>query len=70
MNVLLFLKIVTKWREIQKSRLNNSLANLFFKKIFTFVPISSRSSKLFFCFASSLNLNFAVNLSREPVKLM
>ena len=31
---LLFLKIATKWREIQKSKLNNFLAKWAFRKIF------------------------------------
>ena len=33
-NVLMFLKIVTKWREIQELKLNNSLTNWAFQKKF------------------------------------
>ena len=51
-NVLMFLKIVTKWPEIQKSKLNNSL--------FTFYSITYFT--IFTCFAISWNFNFAVNL--------
>ena len=40
------LKIVTKWREIQKSKLDNSLTNWVFEIFFfTFVSITSRSRK-------------------------
>ena len=63
-NVLMFLKIVTKWPEIQKSKLNNSL--------FTFYSITYFT--IFTCFAISWNFNFAVNLvtsfsCQEPSKL-
>ena len=63
-NVLMFLKIVTKWPEIQKSNLNNSL--------FTFYSITYFT--IFTCFAISWNFNFAVNLvtsfsCQEPSKL-
>ena len=58
-NVLMFLKIVTKWREIRKLKLNNSLTNWAF---FTFYSIRSCFFKLFDCFALSWNLNSAVNL--------
>ena len=60
---VLFLKIVTKRREIQKSKLNNSLTNYAFPKIFSHLFLSGHAlSKLFICFAITWNLNFAVNL--------
>ena len=62
-NVLMFLKIVTKWREIQKSKLNNSLTNWAFQKNFSHSILSRRAFlKLFICFTVSWNFNFAVNL--------
>ena len=42
-NVLMFLKIVTKWREIQKSKLNNSLTNWAFQKTFSHSILSRRA---------------------------
>ena len=62
-NVLMFLKIVTKWREIQKSKLNNSPTDWVFEKIFSHLFLSRHVlSKLFICFAIPWNFNFAVNL--------
>ena len=62
-NVLMFLKIVTKWREIKKSKLNNSLTNWVFEKKFSHLFLSRHIlSKLLICFAISWNFNFAVNL--------
>ena len=41
-NVLMFLKIVTEWQEIQKLKFNNSLTNWVFEKNkFTFYSITS-----------------------------
>ena len=62
-NVLIFLKIVTKWREIQKSKLNNSPTDWVFEKIFSHLFLSRHVlSKLFICFAIPWNFNFAVNI--------
>ena len=62
-NVLMFLKIVTKWREIQKSKLNNSPTDWVFEKKFSHLFLSRHVlSKLFICFAIPWNFNFAVNL--------
>ena len=62
-NVLMFLKIVTKWREIQKSKLNNSPTDWVFEKLFSHLFLSRHVlSKLFICFAIPWNFNFAVNL--------
>ena len=63
-NVLMFLKIVSKWREIKKSnRLNNSPTDWVFKKMFSHLFLSRHVlSKLFICFAIPWNFNFAVNL--------
>ena len=62
-NVLMFLKIVKKWREIKKSKLNNSLTDWVFEKIFSHLFLSRHVlSKLFICFAIPWNFNFAVNL--------
>ena len=59
----MFLKIVTKWREIQKSKLNNSPTDWVFEKIFSHLFLSRHVlSKLFICFAIPWNFNFAVNL--------
>ena len=60
-NVLMFLKIVTKRREIQKSKLNNPLTKFLKKKSHS---ILSRRDflKLFICFAITWNFNFSVNL--------
>ena len=50
-NVLMFLKLVTKWREIQKSKLNNSLTNWTFQKNCSHSNLSRRAFlKLFICF--------------------
>ena len=60
-NVLMFLKLVTKWREIQKSKLNNSLINWAFqKKIFTLLFLSrlSRSVKIIYLFWHILKFIF------------
>ena len=62
-NVLMFLKIVTKWREIQKSKLNNSPTDWVFEIFFSHLFLSRHVlSKLFICFAIPWNFNFAVNL--------
>ena len=62
-NVLMFLKIVTKWREIKKSKPHKSLTNWVFEKKNSH-SILSRSAflKFFICFAISWNFDFAVNL--------
>ena len=62
-NVLMFLKIVTKWREIQKLKLNNSPTDWVFEKNFSHLFLSRHVlSKLFICFAITWNFNFAANL--------
>ena len=62
-NVLVFLKIVTKWREIQKPKLNDSPTYWVFEKFFSHLFLSRHVlSKLFICFAIPWNFNFAVNL--------
>ena len=59
----MFLKIVTKWQEIQKSKLNNSLTNWVFEKQFSHSILSQCAFlALFICFAISWNFNFAVKL--------
>ena len=59
----MFLKIVTKWQEIQKSKLNNSLTNWVFEKWFSHSILSQCAFlALFICFAISWNFNFAVKL--------
>ena len=56
-------KKVTKWREIQKSKLNNSLTKCAFQKIFSHSILSRLAFlKLFICSAIAWNLYFAVNL--------
>ena len=52
-----------KWREIQKSKLNNSPTDWVFEKIFSHLFLSRHVlSKLFICFAIPWNFNFAINL--------
>ena len=49
-NMLLFLKIVTKWRQSHKSRLNNPLTNRAFQKLFSHLFLSRHPfSKLPIC---------------------
>ena len=62
-NVLMFLKIVTKWREIQELKLNNSLTNWAFQKNFLkkIGFVASCSLKLLIFHIVSWNFNFAVN---------
>ena len=60
-NVLMFLKLVAKWREIQKSKLNNSLINWAFQKqFFTLLFLSrlSRSFKIIYLFWHILKFIF------------
>ena len=60
-NVLMFLKLVAKWREIQKSKLNNSLINWAFQKnFFTLLFLSrlSRSFKIIYLFWHILKFMF------------
>jgi len=59
-NLLMSLKIVTKWWQIRKTELNNFLTNNIdlFKKT---LPRHALS-KLLICYAISWNLNFTVNL--------
>ena len=62
----MFLKLVTKWREIQKSKFNNSFINWAFQKkcfyiIVSITLVTSRSFKIIIFFDISWNLYFAVN---------
>ena len=60
-NVLMFLKLVAKWREIQKSKLNNSLINWAFQRnFFTLLFLSrlSRSFKIIYLFWHILKFIF------------
>ena len=60
----MFLKLVAKWREIQKSKLNNSLINWAFQKnFFTLLFLSrlSRSFKIIYLFWHILKFYFALN---------
>ena len=59
----LYVCLVTKWRKIQKSKLNNSPTDWIFEKNFSHLFLSRHVlSKLFICFAIPWNFNFAVNL--------
>ena len=62
-NLPMFLKIVTKWRHIWKSELNNFLTNWAFEKFFSRLTLSFHGlSELLICYAISWNLTFTVNL--------
>ena len=59
----LYVCLVTKWRKIKKSKLNNSPTDWVFEKNFSHLFLSRHVlSKLFICFAIPWNFNFAVNL--------
>ena len=63
----MFLKIVTKWQKIKKSKLNNSLTNRAFQKIVSHSILLRRAFlKLLICFAMSwIAVNLVTSFSRQ-----